>query len=228
MLTTGSGPSQGQIDPFRALARIEARRRRTDDDCAADLLYWLQNHTQTEDEHWLKKGTPPTAPFPKKKYFRILLPYLQNEETLFLPKSREMMISWFVCGYITHLCQWLPHIFYIIQTKKEETAASLLEYCNVLYRNQAQWLKDKHPLAGGNMTEMHWGNGSHILAVPKGADQVRKHHPYGYFQDESAFLPEAEASFNAVKPVAKQIICVSSAAPGWFGNMSDKNLAVVE
>jgi hypothetical protein len=226
MLTTESGPSLSQTDPFRALARIEARRKRIDEQCKSDPLYWLQNHTATEDEHWLKKGTPPVAPFPKKEYLRVLMPYLQQEEVLFLPKSREMMVSWLVCGYITHLCQWLPHIFYIIQTKKEETAASLREYCSVLYRNQPQWLKDRHPLTSSNMTEIHWANGSHILAVPKGADQVRKHHPYGYFQDESAFLPEAEASFNAVKPVAKQIICVSSASPGWFGNTCDKKLAV--
>jgi hypothetical protein len=175
-----------------------------------------------------KEGHPAHSAIPEEEILQDLIAISPERGD---PVSSQVAgdDDFMVCLRIhNHLCQWLPHIFYIIQTKKEETAASLLEYCNVLYRNQAQWLKDKHPLAGGNMTEMHWGNGSHILAVPKGADQVRKHHPYGYFQDESAFLPEAEASFNAVKPVAKQIICVSSAAPGWFGNMSDKNLAVVE
>ena len=49
-----------------------------------------------------------------------------------------------------------------------------------------------------------------FLGVPKGADQIRVYHPYGYFQDESVFLPEAKEAFDAVRPVAHQIICVSN------------------
>ena len=41
----------------------------------------------------------------------------------------------------------------------------------------------------------------------------------GVVFDEMAFMEDAEACFNAVKPVAKQIVGVSSAHPGWYGNM---------
>ena len=37
--------------------------------------------------------------------------------------------------------------------------------------------------------------------------------------DEAAFLPEAQQCYDTVQPVAKQIIAVSSAEPGWFGDM---------
>jgi hypothetical protein len=55
-----------------------------------------------------------------------------------------------------------------------------------------------------------------LCTADKGADQIRIHHPYGYFQDESAFLPEAREAFDAVRPVAHQIVCVSTDEIGWF------------
>jgi hypothetical protein len=45
---------------------------------------------------------------------------------------------------------------------------------------------------------------------------VRLFHPYGFVLDEAAFLPEAEQCFNAVRPVARQIIAVSSDEMGWY------------
>ena len=35
--------------------------------------------------------------------------------------------------------------------------------------------------------------------------------------DEAALLPGMEACYNAVNPVAGQIIAISSAGPGFFG-----------
>jgi hypothetical protein len=68
----------------------------------------------------------------------------------------------------------------------------------------------------GTELELKWANGGRFLGVPKGADQIRIYHPYGYFHDESAFLPEAREAFDAVRPVAHQIICVSTDEIGWF------------
>jgi hypothetical protein len=36
--------------------------------------------------------------------------------------------------------------------------------------------------------------------------------------DEAAFLPEFMAAYSTVKPVAKRILAVSSAAPGAFAD----------
>ena len=41
--------------------------------------------------------------------------------------------------------------------------------------------------------------------------------PAAYVPDESAFLPEAQQCFDAALPVARQIIAISTAASGWFG-----------
>jgi hypothetical protein len=184
----------------------------------AGPLLWLTKHTATEDLHWLQKGTDPVAPFPTKQYLAVAMGYLLTNDTIFIPKSREMMTSWLVCGYISWMCQWLPHIFWILQTEKEDKATQLITYCRILFDRQADWMKERNPLVVSNSVELKRANGSHILAVPQGENQVRLFHPYGYMQDESAFLPEAEQSFNAVRPVCKQIIAVSSDEIGWFHN----------
>lgn len=181
-------------------------------------LLWLTQYTATEDLHWLQKGTPPVAPFPVKKYLMIAMSYLLTCDTLFIPKSREMMTSWLVCGYIAWMCQWLPHIFWILQTEKEDKATQLIDYCRILFNRQPEWMQERNPLVVSNSVELKRANGSHVLAVPQGENQVRLFHPYGYMQDESAFLPEAEQSFNAVRPVCKQIVAVSSDEVGWFHN----------
>jgi hypothetical protein len=65
---------------------------------------------------------------------------------------------------------------------------------------------------------MEWADGGRIFGIPKGEHKVRMWHPTIYVMDEAAFLPEAEQCYNAAHPVAKQIIAISSAGPGWFGD----------
>lgn len=205
------------------LVQQEIARRKIWAKCAervssfdAGPMLWLTTHTATEDLHWLQKGTPPVAPFPVKEYLRVVMQYFLTEETIFVPKSREMMTSWLACGYISWMCQWYPMIFWILQTEKEDKATELISYCRILYNRQPEWMQERNPLTVSNAVELKRANGSHILAVPQGENQVRLFHPYGYLQDESAFLPEAEQSFNAVRPVCKQIIAISSDEIGWF------------
>lgn len=178
-------------------------------------LLWLTSHTKTEDTHWMDKGTEFQSPFPKREYIRIVISYLLRCKSLFLPKSREMLMSWTVCGFIAWMCQWYP-VFWVAQTGKEDKVAELIQYARTLYKNQPEWMQKKNPLVVDNDLELQWAEGGRFLGVPKGADQIRIHHPHGYFQDESAFLPEAQEAFDAVRPVCKQIVCVSTDEVGWF------------
>ena len=205
------------------LIKQELVRRTIWDKCAERTasfdvgpMLWLTQHTATEDEHWMYKQTPPVAPFPVKEYLRVCMHYMLTCDTLFIPKSREMMTSWLACGYISWLCQWHPHIFCIVQTEKEDKATALINYCRILYERQSDWLKERNSVVVSNSVELKRQNGSHILAVPANENQVRLFHPTVYLQDESAFLPEAEQSFNAVRPVCKQIIAISSDEVSWF------------
>jgi len=184
----------------------------------AGTLLYLTRFTKTEDHHWSEKGTRPVAPFPHKEYLQVLLRELMGYPVVFVEKSRQMMASWLVCGYITWMCLTRPQVFWIIQSKDEDTSAALVEYCRCLCRHQADWISRRSPLARNSRLELRWKNGSRVLGLPSGVNKVRVHHPYGYFADEAAFIPDFKHCFGAIKPVATKIIAVSSAGPSWFAD----------
>jgi hypothetical protein len=190
-------------------------------------IFWLQKLTKTIDDHAIAKGTPGKAPFPRKSYFRplmgeLLYPVMHPSPDCFttlFPKSREMMTSWAICGYIGWLCQWRPGTLAVVQTLKETKAQELIRYVAVLTENQEPFLQERHRVTRSVALEIEWANGSRMFGIPGGENQVRMFHPFLAVFDEMAFMEDAEACYNAVKPVAKQIIGVSSAHPGWMGDM---------
>jgi hypothetical protein len=159
-------------------------------------------------------GSRPSSP--RHGYFVPLIDAMLKSKRLFILKSREMMTSWLACGYIAWMVEWHSHMFWVLQYEKDDRAVQLIEYCRILHRNQQRWMQDRNPLVVDNTAELKLANGGHILAVPKGENQIRIHHPHGYLMDEAAFLPEAEECYNAVSPVAKQIIAISTDNIGWF------------
>ena len=193
-------------------------------------LWWAWHYTKTFDEHWLyKRLEGPYAPFPRLPYFPWLFSQMLTKTILFIPKSHEMMVSWAVVAYGVWMCQNFPRSRVLLQSQKLEKACELVKgteppgYARTLWERQPRWLRNHFPLADRleNLPadRMVWANGSAMQGVGKGADQVRTYHPTLVIFDEMAFIEEAEASFSAVLPVAKQIICVSTAGPpGCFFN----------
>lgn len=196
-------------------------------------LVWCWNFTQTFDEHWMAKGRPsPYGPFPRLPYLPFLFSRMATKPILFIPKSREMMVSWAVVAYATWLAQMFPRTRVLLQSQKLEKASELVKgteppgYARTLWERQPDWLKNLCPLADRieNLPadRMAWANGSAIQAVGKGADQIRTYHPSLLVMDEAAHMDEAEASFGASLPVARQIIAVSSAGPGFFSDICSR------
>lgn len=190
--------------------------------CADDPLFWVQNCTLTENPKYLEQGLPFKAPFPRKSYFRPLFGAFLTATRLFVPKTREMLTSWCVMVFCTNRSQW-ARSFCVVQTDSEEKAKDLIRYCRILYENQPAWMRQKHALkAEPSQTQIEWADGGRILAIPKGENKIRLFHPTIYVMDEAAFLPEAEQCYNAAHPVAQQIIAISSAGPGWFGDQCSR------
>lgn len=185
--------------------------------CESDALYWLQNWTATENPKHEQQGREWKAPFPRKSYFPPLFAAFRSHDRLFIPKTREMLTSWCVMGDSTHRAQWHKW-FTVVQTDSEGKAFELIEYVAQLHRNQPDWLKALHPLEAQSKGEVVWKSGGRVLAIPAGVNKIRLYHPTRYVMDEAAFLPEAEQCYNAAHPVAQQIIAISSAGPGWFGD----------
>jgi hypothetical protein len=197
-------------------------------------LFWMNTLTQTFDPHYLDKGlASPHRTFPQMPYMSWLFSRLLTESIVFIPKSREMLLSWAVIGYCVWRCQIFPGTQVLVQSQKHDKACELVKgteppgYAYTLYDRQDSWLKKRYPLAmraedlpADNVV---WANHSEIQAIGRGADQVRQYHPTVYVVDEMAFMEEAAASFGAATPVAKQIICVSSAGPGFFGDICSED-----
>jgi len=190
--------------------------------CQADSLYWLQNYTMTENPKHESQGLAYKAGFPHKNYFRPLFNAFRECAHLFIPKTREMLTSWCVMGDSAHRARW-ERWFVVVQTDAEKKAEELISYVRILYENQAPWLRERHPLRGEtSRTKIEWESGGRVLAIPAGVNKIRLYHPTRYVMDEAAFLPEAEQCYNAAHPVAQQIIAISSAGPGWFGDQCSR------
>ena len=108
----------------------------------------------------------------------------------------------------------------LFQSQKEDKAAELVEYAKTLYEQKDEALKRQFPLAKPLKEQaalkLEFANGSRIVGIPEGADQIRSFHPWGLLKDEAAFQPEAGEAYDAAVPVCQKIIVVSSAGPGWF------------
>ena len=168
---------------FRLRIEQELANRELERRCAADPLFWMQNGTRTRDDHYRDKGTLPFDRLPQKPYFPKLFEVLRSgPPRLFIPKSREMLLSWAVIGYAVWLCQWHQGTHVIVQSEKGDKAKDLVSgtdkagYARVLWEQQEPYLRLKHPLtrkssemAGDFLT---WKNNSLIQAVPGGADQA--------------------------------------------------------
>lgn len=144
----------------------------------------------------------------------------QQEPVLFIEKSRDMMVSWLGVGLFTHAAMTNPGIEVLFQSQKEEKAFELVEYARVLYHQQDEALRKAFPLKSRIQAQgsLEFGNGSRIIGIPGGGDQIRSYHPWGLFQDEAAFMPEAGDAYDNAVPVCKKILVVSSAGPGWFAD----------
>jgi len=199
-----------------------------EEECKAKPLYWLRNHTLTENEQYQKEGLPFKAPFPckpysgcERDYYDLLFEQFAIKPKVFVPKSRDMMTSWSAVGWGSHQGQFFKATT-VAQTESEDKAKQLVKYAHILYHNQPEWLKAKYPLATDSTLYLEWRDGGRFFGIPCGETKIRIHHPTIYIIDEASFLPGAQALYDAAHPVAGQIIAISSAGEGWFMNQCSR------
>jgi hypothetical protein len=182
----------------------------------AGPLYWASQHTRTENPKWMEMGLPFKEHFPRKSYFVPLFDFFLKTRRGLVPKTRDMMTSLSAMLWATHQAQWHSG-FTIVQSLKDTKSQELVEYAAVFYREQPEFLKKRYPLLHHTQNEITWANGGRIMGVPAGENQIRTFHPTCYICDEIAFIPEAEACWNAVHAAGTpQMFGISSAGPGWM------------
>ncbi len=122
-------------------------------------MYWLRNLTKTENYHWEEMNLLPEMPFPYSPYrdrkvdleaLRLEFPHdftdddppdyldiimgfmLAKLQQLYIPKTREMMTSWLVVGFITWYCQFFKMTQALSQSESDIKAMGLIAYANIL------------------------------------------------------------------------------------------------
>jgi hypothetical protein len=158
-----------------------------------------------------------------KAYLRLVARELQAGGILWIPKSRQLLLSWINAAHLVwRALQPNSHIF--LQTQKEDKAAWMIrDRCYFIFQYLPEWLK--HVALKGNteathiFCKMELPNRSKIEGVPEGADQLRGFTPSVFFGDEVSYQPKFEDAHTALLPLSQRgipMIFVSTAAGGTY------------
>ena len=140
-------------------------------------------------------------------------------------KSRQIMATWIICSYILWRAKFRDHQLLLVQSKKEEDAASLvcmgqkdmdLSRISFMEVGLPDWLQNHR---NGTYAHITFESGSHIWAIPEGGNIVRSNTPSVLFSDEAAFQPEFGSAYAAAMPAIEgggQFVAVSSPELGEF------------
>jgi hypothetical protein len=193
-----------------------------------DLWYWVTRLTRTKDE---QDPAHPYKPFPQDEYLRILLEeFLPCEPVSFIEKSRTMLASWTVSAWCAHLMFTREAIGVVFQSRDEDRAVHDVDYCKILWDNSPEALKErwplKRPLERQPYNRMEIANGSWCIGITGDPQKIRSEHPTIVVLDEAAHI-ESDANYNIAQATrCRQIICLSSAWPGWFREATEFALPV--
>ncbi len=207
----------------KAKAKQELQRRQQMKLWSADPWQWIKDCCYTMDE--ADEGK--TKHFPDKEYLAYICEVWQKQNILAIPKTRRMMLSWIMLAL--HLWAALFHdqLAIFIQSKKEKDSAFLMsdERLMFIYDHLPQgysWpkiIKKNGGPDGVGYSYIKFNNGTYIMAVGQGADQMRGYTASYVMLDEMAFWEQAEASWASLKQTIQgkgKVVLISSAGPGFF------------
>lgn len=199
--------------------------------CREDPYYWLTHWAYTLDAH---DSENPKKVFPKKEYLQFITDKWVKHKLLFIPKSRQMMLSWIMTALYLWDTQFNVGRLNFFQSKKADDANDLVKRSKFIWDNEPMFLKKYYK--DGKFYELkcnpqnqnqHIYNllcfpaiHSEIRGVPEGGDVVRMHTLSGLLSDEAGFQPEMASAYTALKPTLSsggRLTCVSTAEDStWF------------
>lgn len=197
----------------------------------ADSGFWeFLKYVKTMDEHDPDK---PIKPFPiDKPYVVLLILFLLALPVFAVPKSRQMIVSWTAAAFCVWVAWRRDMSLVIYQTQKEDDAKLMVSKgekdpnggrMSFIINHLPGWIGD--PLVksgqGNKINELVHISGSHIIGVPKGADQVRGKTATLFVPDEMAFQEDAESAWGAIVPAIARggrAVLISTVNAGSFFN----------
>ncbi len=140
---------------------------------------------------------------------------------LIIPKARRMRLTWLMCALHVWLAYTQKHSSIYFVSSKEEKSAELVERARGIV---ARWptatlgpIRTQHRNSPPELRFLD--NGSKIMGVPEGPDQLRQFTSTAVFADELGTYESPRACFSAMKPTIDgggRLTILSSAYPGFY------------
>jgi len=203
------------------------------DKCKNDPYYWMTTWARTINTHYTE-WEDPNKTFPDKEYLRIIVDKFINSKILFIPKTRQMMLSWAMIALFLHEVQFHEAKMVAFQSKDKDSADYLIKRLKTIWDNEPEFLKKYHKnweviklIPNPQNKWLHTYCkfdlpmiDSMIIWVAQGGDVLRMHTFSWVFSDEAAFQPEMKSAYTGLKPTLSwwwRLVCVSTAEGNtWF------------
>ena len=190
------------MERARKLLEIKQQRAEKLERWSKDPATYIFEACTTKDEH---DADNPRKLFPRKPYLEELLNIFHNGETAeHIIKSRQLMVTWMACAYISWLCRFTPDRLAFVQSKKEEDAANLvynshpsIGRISFIETNLPKWLRQD---IKWSYCQGIYPNGSKVWAIPQGPQHYESYVPSFVFNDEASLQEKWEQGHAALKP----------------------------
>ncbi len=190
------------------------------DRCIKDGWYFVKYLVKTRDE--AAGADKSIMPFPDEPALRAIWNVLENSPSklILIAKSRQIMVSWVTCAFALWRARFFPNRQIVWQTKKEDDAKDMVSYgsdrldearMQFIESHLPSWMAKKRRFRDGQII---YDNGSKIVAVPEGGNQVRSKTTSLVVIDEAAFQEQFRAAWTAALPLLNKesrMIAISTA-----------------
>ena len=157
--------------------------------------------------------------FPDKEYQSHICKVWLMYNILAIPKTRRMMLTWTMLALHLWAAIFRPNSAVFVQSKKADDSDFLIgdKRMKFIYDHLPggyNW-----PTCRYKQYNLEFGNGSYVMAIGQGADQLRQYTASFIMCDEMAFWEWAEDTWGALKPTIQgggKVTLISSAGPGFF------------
>ena len=200
------------LSPEQHALLLKGLRAEALDRCGRDPL-WYASFVHTRDE---ADPDNSTKPFPVHlDYVRRVVGVLNDPAAnrIAIAKSRQMLVSWIMCMFCTYVARFRPNSLVVFQSQKDEDANAMVSMpgnkgeggysgrCQFIEQHLPSWLQQRVTCTEG---AIDYPNGSRILALAGGANQVRGKTITLYVGDEFAFQTEAKSVYAATSPLVQK------------------------
>lgn len=215
---------QEKVEVLRLQQAVEWQR------ILEDPWFFIRYYCITEDEH---DRDNPYKNIPDKLYLKLLILTRHKVDRLWVPKSRQMMVTWVLCMYDLWDAMTRSARLNVVQSKKEEDAEEVTLRAWGVYERLPDWIKERSPADYIDGQIKFWRVAdkyrrkpkSRYEGIPQGGGagsaghQIRSRTPSSWFSDESAFQEEWLANYTAALSCLRgggSGVCVSTAWPSTF------------